>query len=70
MQLVRVINKGNSSCRLERERSGSVGYKGVRILGASAGKELRRLGIVSGHRNVGVMKREGSKIDAQFKTLD
>ena len=54
MQLVRVINKGNSSCRLERERSGSVGYKGVRILGASAGKELRRLGIVSGHRNVGV----------------
>ena len=45
-------------------------YKGVRILGASAGKELRRFGIVSGHRNVGVMKREGSKIDAQFKTLD
>jgi hypothetical protein len=45
-------------------------YKGVRILGASAGKELRWFTIVSGRRNVGVMKREGSEIDAQFMTLD
>ena len=44
MELVRIINKGNSSCRLERERSGSVGPLGNHKLGTSLNRGGVKIG--------------------------
>ena len=44
MELVRIINKGNSSCRLEGERSGSVGPLGGHKLGTSLNRGGVKIG--------------------------
>ena len=43
-ELVIIINKGNQSCRLERERSGNVGSSDGHKLGASLNRGGAKIG--------------------------